>query len=172
MKTITTRTNDKKFTMVAGIQRKNKGLVIIAVLWMVVVLMVMTAILGRTSRLDMKVCLARMEAVRCKWACRAGIEKESEGLYGDDQRMDHHPPSFSLLLSVAEGNELVGDYRSCLENLKTASRHRHNYYTQNTSSPTLNSTQNSYPRPRYESNRGASYDQAHHAAGHAHHHGH
>ena len=124
------------------------------------------------SKLLIVMSLAGCASVPLEQACRAGIEKESEGLYGDDQRMDHHPPSFSLLLSVAEGNELVGDYRSCLENLKTASRHRHNYYTQNTNYPTLNSTQNSYPRPRYERNRGASYDQAHHAAGHAHHHGH
>ena len=61
--------------MTAGCHRKNKGLVIIAVLWMIVVLMVMSAILGRKSRLDMKVCMARMEAVRCKWAGRGVIEK-------------------------------------------------------------------------------------------------
>lgn len=74
--------------MTAGIRRKNKGLVIIAVLWMVVVLMVMTAILGRKSRLDMKVCLARMEAVRCKWACRAGIEKAIAVLNEDETEND------------------------------------------------------------------------------------
>ena len=74
--------------MTAGIRRKNKGLVIIAVLWMVVVLMVMTAILGRKSRLDMKVCLARMEAVRCKWACRAGIEKAMAVLNEDETEND------------------------------------------------------------------------------------
>ena len=74
--------------MTAGIHRKNKGLVIIAVLWMVVVLMVMTAILGRKSRLDMKVCLARMEAVRCKWACRAGIEKAIAVLNEDETEND------------------------------------------------------------------------------------
>lgn len=54
---------------------KKKGLVIIAVLWTAVLLTVMAAVLGRKSRLDMKICLARMEAVRCKWAARAGIEK-------------------------------------------------------------------------------------------------
>ena len=74
--------------MTAGIRRKNKGLVIIAVLWMVVVLMVMTAILGRKSRLDMKVCLARMETVRCKWACRAGIEKAIAVLKEDETEND------------------------------------------------------------------------------------
>ncbi|HUT46142.1 MAG TPA: type II secretion system protein GspK [Sedimentisphaerales bacterium] len=88
MKTITKITNDKNLTMTAGIHRKNKGLVIIAVLWMVVVLMVMTAILGRKSRLDMKVCLTRMEAVRCKWACRAGIEKAIAVLNEDETEND------------------------------------------------------------------------------------
>jgi len=87
MKTIII-TNSKKSTMAAGIQRKNKGLVIIAVLWMVVVLMVMSAILGRKSRLDMKVCMARTESVRCKWACRAGIEKAIAVLNEDETEND------------------------------------------------------------------------------------
>jgi len=55
MKTIIKITNNNNWAMTVDIRRKNKGLVIIAVLWMVVVLMVMTAILGRKSRLDMKV---------------------------------------------------------------------------------------------------------------------
>jgi len=88
MKTITKITNYKNSTITVGIRRKNKGLVIIAVLWMVVVLMVMTAILGRKSRLDMKVCLARMETVRCKWACRAGIEKAIAVLNEDETEND------------------------------------------------------------------------------------
>jgi type II secretory pathway component PulK len=87
MKTII-KINYKKRTTTAIIRRENKGLVIIAVLWMVVVLMVMTAILGRKSRLDMKVCLARMEAVQCKWACRAGIEKAIAVLNEDETEND------------------------------------------------------------------------------------
>jgi DNA uptake protein ComE-like DNA-binding protein len=50
--------------------------------------MVMTAILGRKSRLDTKVCLARTEAVRCKWACRAGIEKAIAVLNEDETEND------------------------------------------------------------------------------------
>ncbi|MFB3104162.1 MAG: hypothetical protein ACE1ZA_04455, partial [Pseudomonadales bacterium] len=53
---------------------------------------------------------------------------------------------FSLLLSAAEGNELVGDYQGCLKNLLMARSHLHAYYTQNTFYPTLNSTQNTYSR--------------------------
>jgi type II secretory pathway component PulK len=103
MKTITKITNDKNWSMTAGIRRKNKGLVIIAVLWMVVVLMVMTAILGRKSRLDMKVCLARTEAVRCKWACRAGIEKAMAVLNEDETEND------SLLDLWSENEEDFND---------------------------------------------------------------
>jgi general secretion pathway protein K len=85
---MTKKTNHKNWAMTSGVSRKKKGLVIIAVLWMVVVLMVMTAILGRKSRLDTKVCLARTEAVRCKWACRAGIEKAIAVLKEDETEND------------------------------------------------------------------------------------
>ncbi|MBN2594737.1 MAG: general secretion pathway protein GspK [Sedimentisphaerales bacterium] len=88
MKTMKEITNKKNLKMAAGVRRKNEGLVIIAVLWMVVVLMVMSAILGRKSRLDMKVCMARMEAVRCKWACRAGIEKAMAVMNEDETEND------------------------------------------------------------------------------------
>ena len=81
-------TNGKNLTAATGTRRKNKGLVIIAVLWMVVVLMVMSAILSRKSRIDMKVCIARTEAVRCKWACRAGIEKAIAVLNEDETEND------------------------------------------------------------------------------------
>jgi type II secretory pathway component PulK len=67
---------------------RKKGLVLIAVLWTAVVLTVMAAVLGRKSRLDMKVCLARMEGVRCKWASRAGIEKAIAVLNEDDKATD------------------------------------------------------------------------------------
>jgi type II secretory pathway component PulK len=70
------------------INSRKKGLVIIAVLWTVVVLTVMVAVLGRKSRLDMKVCAARMEAVRCKWACRAGIEKAVAIMNEDETEND------------------------------------------------------------------------------------
>jgi len=62
-----------------------KGLVLVTVLWVVVVLMVIVAVLGRKSRLDTKVCLARIEGTRCKWASRAGIEK-AIGLLNEDTR--------------------------------------------------------------------------------------
>ncbi len=63
----------------------NKGLVLVTVLWVIVVLMVIVSVLGRQSRLDTKVCLARLEGVRCKWASRAGIEK-TIGILNEDTR--------------------------------------------------------------------------------------
>ena len=67
------------------IKGDNKGLVLVTVLWVTVVLMVIVAALGRQSRLDTKVCLARLEGVRCKWASRAGIEK-AIGVLNEDTR--------------------------------------------------------------------------------------
>ena len=64
------------------------GLVLIAVLWIVAVLTVIVAVLGRKSQLDSKVCLASMEATRCKWACRAGIEKAIAILNEDERETD------------------------------------------------------------------------------------
>ncbi len=62
-----------------------KGLVLVAVLWLMVVLMAMVAIIGRNSRLDMKVSLLTMEKLRCKWTCRAGIET-AIGVLNEDTR--------------------------------------------------------------------------------------
>ena len=67
------------------IKYNKKGLVLVTVLWVSVVLMVLVAILGRKSLLDTKVCLARTEGIRCKWACRGGIEK-AIGVLNEDTR--------------------------------------------------------------------------------------
>ena len=67
------------------INGNKKGLVLVAVLWVVVVLTIMAAVLGRKSRLDTKVCFARIEGLRCKWACRAGIET-AIGVLNEDTR--------------------------------------------------------------------------------------
>jgi len=62
-----------------------KGLVLVAVLWIVMLLTVMVATLGRNSRLDMKVRQITTETLRCKWACRAGIET-AVGVLNEDPR--------------------------------------------------------------------------------------
>lgn len=79
---------NKSLTMRAGVNNNRKGLVMIAVLWTVVVLMAIIAMLGRSSRLDTKVAMARMDAIRCKWACRAGVEKAVAVLNTDETEND------------------------------------------------------------------------------------
>ncbi|MCU0917547.1 MAG: type II secretion system protein GspK [Planctomycetes bacterium] len=58
--------------MVIG--KDNQGLVLVAVLWMVAVMTAIAAIVGQTSRLNMKMAASAADEVRCKWACRAGTE--------------------------------------------------------------------------------------------------
>ncbi len=65
-----------------------KGLVLLAVLWLMVILIAIIATVGRNSRLDMKVSLSTMEELRCKWVCRAGIEKAVGILYEDPRESD------------------------------------------------------------------------------------
>lgn len=55
-------------------ESNRRGLVIIAVLWMVVLLIVIIVTVGRSSRLDTKICLARTDELKCKWASRAGVD--------------------------------------------------------------------------------------------------
>ena len=69
--------------------RNKKGLVLVAVLWLVVVLTTIVATVGRTSRLDMKVRQIGTEELRCKWACRAGIETAVGILYEDPRDSDN-----------------------------------------------------------------------------------
>lgn len=71
-----------------GVAEK-KGLVLVAVLWIVVVLTVIVATVSRNSRLDSKVRQMRIEELRCKWACRAGIETAIALLNEDTRESDH-----------------------------------------------------------------------------------
>ena len=66
-------------------ESNKKGFVIVAVLWVVVLLVVIIAAVGRSSRLDTKICLAGTDEVRCKWACRAGVDT-AIAVLNDDQR--------------------------------------------------------------------------------------
>ena len=103
--------------------------------------------------------------------CHTGLENEFKVWDTNGRALRYHRSSdFSFHLSAAADDALVGDYQSCLNNLRLARVHRHGpavssdhyYRTRNTNSW---SGQN-------QSNSGASIDAAHHAAGHTHHHGH
>ncbi|HIJ70487.1 MAG TPA: hypothetical protein HPP87_03890 [Planctomycetes bacterium] len=50
------------------------GLVLVCVMWVVVLLSVIMTTVAHTSRLDTRISLASAEKMRCKWACRAGVE--------------------------------------------------------------------------------------------------
>ncbi|MBN2588842.1 MAG: general secretion pathway protein GspK [Sedimentisphaerales bacterium] len=67
---------------------KNKGLVLVGVLWIVIILTAIVAVLGRKSRLDSKIVLGRSETIRTKWACRAGIERAVALLNEDEKDSD------------------------------------------------------------------------------------
>jgi len=71
-----------------GTENNKKGLVIVAVLWVVVLLTVIVAAVGRNSRLDTKVCLTSTEELRCKWACRAGVDTAIAVLNEDERESD------------------------------------------------------------------------------------
>lgn len=65
-----------------------KGVVLIAVLWIVVVLGIIAVTTGRSSQLDTRVCLARTDQLWCKWACRAGLETAVAVLNDDIRASD------------------------------------------------------------------------------------
>ena len=109
--------------------KKNKGLVLVAILWIIIVLTVIVTTLGRKSRLDSKITLARMDAVRCKWACRAGIERAVAILDEDPRETDcltdqwnYSPDDFNdFQLERCQFNVRVIDELSKL-NINTATR--------------------------------------------------
>jgi general secretion pathway protein K len=68
-----------------AINKNKKALVLVGVLWIVALLTVIATSVGQNSRLDIKVSAVRTEELRCKWACRAGIEK-AIGILNEDLR--------------------------------------------------------------------------------------
>jgi type II secretory pathway component PulK len=128
--------NKRKVAEKMSTNGNKKGLVLITVLWVVVVLIAIVAILGRKSRLDTKVCFARTEALRCKWACRAGIEKAVAVLNEDkiEGETEDGSPSDSLMDLWSYNDEDFNDVmlESCLFNVRVvdeASKLNINYVT-------------------------------------------
>ena len=73
-----------------GIRRfkRSCGLVLIAVMWMIVLMTIIATVLARTGRIDTRISLAAAEKIRCKWACRGGIETAIAVLNDDDRTSD------------------------------------------------------------------------------------
>jgi len=66
-----------------NIRKRYKGLILVAVLWVVVLLGGIVATIGRASLLDLKMRGSRVDSIRCKWACKGGIEKAAAVLNED-----------------------------------------------------------------------------------------
>jgi len=60
-------------------------MILVMVLWVVVLMTALVAVVSHASRLEMKIATGRVDEVRCKWACRAGLEL-AIGLLNEDLR--------------------------------------------------------------------------------------
>jgi len=76
----------KKFFLT--IRKEHGGSALVLVLWVVVLLTVITAVLARTSRLDSCITGVSADHIRCKWACRAGLETAIAVINDDDAESD------------------------------------------------------------------------------------
>lgn len=65
-----------------------KGVVLVAVMWVIVLLAAIAAVIAASSRIESRMCLAEAEQTRAKWAMRAGIEKAIAILTDDDKATD------------------------------------------------------------------------------------
>ena len=70
------------------LSKNNKGLALVAVLWLVLILIAIVTTASRSSRLDTKVQLSHVDEMRCRWAGRAGVEKAAALLYEDERETD------------------------------------------------------------------------------------
>lgn len=70
-------------------KRNNKNaLVLIAVLWLLVILSILSAVTAQTSRLDTRVSLSAAEQIRFKWAHRGAVETAIAVLNDDETDSD------------------------------------------------------------------------------------
>ena len=103
-------------------------------------------------------------------ACRAGLESEFKVLDANGRALQHRSPDFVVLLFEADDKEMAGDYDGCLHNLRMARNHSHGRISYTVFN---HDTRNTYSQGgQNQGNGGVVNDAAHHAAGHAHHHGH
>lgn len=83
-----------KYTLRKMNKKSNYNLVcrdgssLVMVLWTFVLLTVITAVVAQTSRLDTRISAVTGDKLRCKWACRAGMELAIGILNDDDAAYD------------------------------------------------------------------------------------
>lgn len=66
----------------------SKGFVLVIVLWIVIILILMTAVLGRSSRLTSRISQSYGRQCACRWAARAAVETAIHVLTEDDASYD------------------------------------------------------------------------------------
>jgi type II secretory pathway component PulK len=69
-------------------RRRQRGLVLLIVLWTIAILLILAATTRQTSGLDTKLSVFTTQEMRCKWAARAGVEKAVAILNEDDRTTD------------------------------------------------------------------------------------
>jgi len=72
----------------SGKTEYGNGFVLVAVMWVIILLTIITAVIAQTSRLDTRVAVVSAEQMRCKWACRAGVETAVAVLNDDGRKND------------------------------------------------------------------------------------
>ncbi len=75
-------------TRVAARWSARDGLALVSVLWIVIVMTALVAVVSQTGRLNMKMATGAVDATRCRWACRAGVETAIAVLNEDERASD------------------------------------------------------------------------------------
>ena len=76
----------KDYGLQPGFYRGGSSLVM--VLWIFVLLVVITVVVAQTSRVDTRITSVMTDQLRCKWACRAGLETAIAILNDDEPESD------------------------------------------------------------------------------------
>ena len=119
----------EKRMKVRRITKCTSGLVLVTVLWVVILLGVIVAAIGQSSRLDTRVSFANMQGMKLRWICRAGTNtavavlsedtRQSDGL--QDLWADNEDDFNNVELDGFRFNVLVVDEASKL-NINTATK--------------------------------------------------
>lgn len=82
-----------------------KAVVLVAVLWIVIVLTLIVTVVAQSGMIDTRISHVAAERIKCKWACRAGVEMAIASL-NDDELLGGSDSLFDAW------NDGVGDFNS------------------------------------------------------------
>ena len=72
--------------------RYRKALVLVAVMWIIILLTLIVAVVAQTGMIDTRITHVAAERMRCKWACRGGLEM-AVAILNDDATEDETAPA-------------------------------------------------------------------------------